>query len=621
MPAIAALVAAGIYLLPIVGLALFRAQKRSGIVLLSVEIPTLVAVDLLLVLGLAFVVRLGISAWVARGIWLIVGGALAFRSRGKWAVRWSRADLGVAASALFGSVLCLVLSLQISRSYSIWDRDWHVPLAASLRGQKLPFHNVYFQPTGLHYHFTGDALAAVLQSFSFGVINSDHALALAHDIMFALAGLCATFLLRAVGVRGVPASLGSVAVLLTGPVAIFRRSGTHLEGFSSLSFFTMSFRPHVSLAALLFVGFLGIVILRLRGWHGRQECRFPLDHRNVVLIATSTLLAVTDETSTGLLGLALGAAWLVEPRIVHPRRAVGLFVLTALLVSVVGINLALNASLAHGTAVHSVRFVDWRLPGYSTASLSLKSAEGVDGLLLDMFAVLAAILGFSLFVSETPTRKSASILAFLVALGVVSLFGLTRLEINGVPYESHRFATVALFASPLFALAWLPRLRSGSLAKVVLLSVVCLPAISTLVWFRLVAPNEMAKSWSNDIGSFNCRAQTNARVNERTEPRYVPISMWYLWGSCHPTYAPGAPSTFHWGFPINGALDGRPGLAVLAQYLRKDEPISAICSPDGKDRDDPVCGYAATHGLCRAEGSGALVCVLSSHDRLLIGAL
>ena len=45
---------------------------------------------------------------------------------------------GIFIGALYG-LLGLGLSLRLSIPYAIWDRQWHIPLVASLRGQRAPF--------------------------------------------------------------------------------------------------------------------------------------------------------------------------------------------------------------------------------------------------------------------------------------------------------------------------------------------------------------------------------------------------------------------------------------------------------------------------------------------------
>ena len=50
--------------------------------------------------------------------------------------------------------------------------DWHIPLVSALRGQRLPFMNVYDPAGGLFYHFAGDVQAAMLQTLFAAVRTS-----------------------------------------------------------------------------------------------------------------------------------------------------------------------------------------------------------------------------------------------------------------------------------------------------------------------------------------------------------------------------------------------------------------------------------------------------------------
>jgi hypothetical protein len=622
MVALAAYVAAAAYLLPVAILVAARVRRGEALVLLSIEIPAVVAIDLLATFLVARVLPLELATWAVRAFWITGACVLAWRWRrrgGKWSE--GSVDNAAIAFAAAGACAALMLSLWWSRSYSVWDRAWHVPLASSLRGQRVPFKNVLFQATDLRYHFPGDALGAILQSLSFGVIHADHALAIAHDIMFALTGASAALLLRAVGYRSVwSAVLGATALLLGGPVTILRQEGGRmLTGYSLLNFFTMSFRPHVSLAGLLMVGFLGVIVLRL----APPWSKASVDPRNVVLFSTTALLALTDETSTGMLGIGLGVAWLVAPQVIAPKRRDGLLVLVGLLLAFVGVHLLLGGSLAPGAPLHTMKRTNWRSPGYLLPPLELAGSEdGWQVLLLDMFAIPATWFAFALGWGRLRTHGATGALALLLILGALGFFGLAGLEVNGAPIESHRFATAPLFCAALFSLVWLAKVPPGSLSRIAFWSAAGLPAISTAAWLRLVAPRDLTQYLATqhrqpEMGSVDCRRDTNARFVEKAEPRYVASQLWQLWGGCRPTLTPGLPPQSHWGFPIETSLEGPQALAQVEQHMSApDEPVTVICPSGGSS--DAICSYATSKGLCHSEGSKALACALTPDDRVAI---
>ena len=55
----------------------------------------------------------------------------------------------------------------------------HIPLVSTIRGQRLPFLNVFQPKTVVHYHFAGDVVAAALQHFRRPAFMPSLAIALA----------------------------------------------------------------------------------------------------------------------------------------------------------------------------------------------------------------------------------------------------------------------------------------------------------------------------------------------------------------------------------------------------------------------------------------------------------
>src|SRR5262249_45854617 len=155
-------------------------------------------------------------------------------------------------------------------------------------------------------------------------------LSLVHDLHFALIGLVLALFMVGWGYRRVAAFvLAPAALLLSGPVHLFREQiRTPQEGYSFVSFLSFSFRPHSALGALLLLGFAGAVVARL----GERD-DLPLAATGPALIGSAAGLAVTEETSLGIVGLGLGLVWLFAPRVIHPRRLVGVVVILALAVA------------------------------------------------------------------------------------------------------------------------------------------------------------------------------------------------------------------------------------------------------------------------------------------------
>ena len=207
--------------------------------------------------------------WRACAAWdgVIVISRLAWAAAGGGLGLWRRRQARVKAAALAGPVvlvmavaglLALVISAWLSRRYALWDRQWHIPLVTSLRGQSLPFWNVSEPGAPLHYHVSGDVLAATLQALSGARLHASSALSLAHDLLFALVGVAVSALLvrpgRAFGWSAF-AAVAPLGVLLAGPPS----TTVGLTGFSYFNYYQMSYRPHVALAGLLIVGIVAAV--------------------------------------------------------------------------------------------------------------------------------------------------------------------------------------------------------------------------------------------------------------------------------------------------------------------------------------------------------------------------
>jgi hypothetical protein len=322
------------YLVPVIALFVARSRRDRSLTEVALDIPTAVALDVLAVLFLSRMVPLEIAALASRPLAIVLAAAWLWRRRRKgdtWA--WPRALDGSALfAALVSTASACALSMILSRKYQIWDRYWHVNLVPSIRAQRLPFSNVYDPSGPLSYHYSGDALGAMLQSFSLGSFHSSFALSLAHDIVFSLTGATLGLLFVAWGARGTgTVTLGTLAWLLSGPPALLRDDGKQFAGYNFVNYLTLSFRPHVVLAGLLSIGFVAALITRVKEATSVDGRKLPAHVTIVPLVITTACLAVTDEASVGLLGLALGITWVLWPRVVGLRWQTGLALMVGLL--------------------------------------------------------------------------------------------------------------------------------------------------------------------------------------------------------------------------------------------------------------------------------------------------
>jgi hypothetical protein len=608
------------YLIPVATLVLLRMRRDRPLWALALDLPLAVSLDLLTILGLTLFGTLEHAVLLSRACWIAGGLVVWWRGRPRPAlpdavtrpVVWSVAVATVGATAL---------SLWRSRPYAIWDRQWHIPLVASLRGQRLPFVNVFDQASHgvLHYHFAGDVLAAVVQTLSFDTLHASLALSLVHDILFGLTAAGFTLLVLALtGGRRAWAGPCAVLLLLHGPVASSHPScAPQSLGYSWLSFFEMSFRPHVSLAGLLFIGVLGAVAVRLmteRPSHqgGRSQST------TAVLLLSATLLGITDEASAGLCGLVLGLVWIVFPEAIHPRRWVGLVVLAVFALGVLLANRVFSASLVGGGPVQKLAIVPWRTPGYIAPPVALWTRPGLTALTFDLLPIALVWLGLLLLWFRTRARALAAFLVFLAVLAPIATVLLTRVELNGVALESHRFMSLLGFSAAFFALLLLPGMPPRSLALGLVLVAVLASSLSTLGWARAIAPASSPRDFAPgalDVHWLDCRESTGSQLGEETLPAYVASDYLYLFTGCHPTFVPGQSRT-QWPMSLEPAPTARALHILRGSPSLQSGPMLALCPATGTL--DAVCKAAHARGLCAKEGSLMLRCTLPPGDRLSI---
>lgn len=621
--------AALLYVIPLTLVAIARSRRDRRLWEMALDIPLLVALDLLGILLLARFVTLQNAILISRPAWALAGVAGIVIRRRKGLLAWPSAlsKKGVAI-VLIAAAASVVLSMGLSRVCHNADRAWHIPLVSSLQAQRIPFSNVY-EPGGLlAYHYTGDVYGAIFQTLSMRVIHASHALALAHDVAFGLTGASIALLLLWLHIQH-PLAVTAVALstLLAGPLTFLRPDRPNAGGgYNFINFLKLSFRPHVCLAGLLMVGFLGVVMVHLR--RGREEgAAHPAKTIPVLLICTA-VLAITDEASVGVLGLALGLTWLAAPEIVHPRRLPGIAVFLGLLAAFIIPNVVFAASLAPGAPRHEISLVPWRSPGYFNPILALSTAKGRQVLFYDMFPLAATLIGGAILALLRWTRERAVSVLFFAAMLVVSFVLLTRVDVDHLPVENHRFVTAVMFLFPLFGSWWLARdawtgalhaLSRYVVASSFVIGAMALSSLSSLEWWAALPKGQCTKpsrySSAEDFFKTNCREDAGAELGARVFPKYMAQPVWYVHAGCHPVYSAG-PAAAHWQIKVGLARFGDDALReVDKDMLRPDEPLQVICPPADVKTNDAACLYARKRDRCRPLGTKTTACDLSAEER------
>ena len=629
MTVLGQLLAVAVYLAPIGVVLGLSARRDRSLAWFAAAIPAVVAIDLLGTIILCRLFRLEIAAGVSRLAW-IVGGAVWYERRQRrrgLRLEWPAAvDRRVVVAVVLAALTAAILSLILSRPYAIWDRELHIPVVAALRGQRLPFQNSYDPGIAFHYHFPGDVLATMLQVFSLDILHASLALSLAHDVMFALIGVTLALAMLASGRRPHHVVVLSVAaVLLAGPCVLRFGVGEPYLGYSYYALYVWGFRPHQHVAMLMFAGVAAVLITRgerpLR--EGTRAWAFVAP-----LLAMLVLSSVTDETSAALLGLCLAVAWLVDPFLIAPSRRGGAVLLGATAAAFVVVNVLLAASLSRGSPVEAMALVAPRSPGVQQPPLPLSAAPGWVALIADtvpVWAIGIALATLRLGRARDPARPhpSRGLTAFVCALAAISIVGLTFVEINHAPPESHRFLTAALFMFPVFAVLALDWWPPGTFRRALVLTALLLGGFSTLLWLshfpRHPTPETYFRQRGENLHASNCRDLAGARLGQTPELVYVESSIFYAWIGCRPSFIPGWRSTPYWVIKLKPTLGVRGLRQMDREMVPPGAPLPAIC-PAGRGREDvdPVCAYALTHGSCTPDGTAYLRCTLSPSDRRAI---
>jgi hypothetical protein len=643
MSIIASLLGVVLSLVPVVVLLALRARRDRPLWALALDVPLAVALDLLVVLSLSRFMRVEIATFVSRGLWLgALAAVLARRSPDgpAWPSALGRYELKTAGA---GALVGLALSAEASWPYSIWDRRWHIPVVSSLRGQMLPFENAVAKGEVLHYHFAGDLYAAMMQSLSLGVPHSSLALSVSHDLLFTLTGAALVLLFSGLGGRhGALVGIAvTFAALLSGPLSIGRDAQPNSDGYSVINFLSMSFRPHDAVAGLLFVGFVGSVVARV--WrrsapvHEGGSAPEPpkLADTAPALLGAAAGLALSDETTLGMLGLSLGLVWIVWPDVVHPRRGPGVLLFVGLFVALVAPNLAFAAALAPGAQHHAIRLVPWRSPGCYKPTLLLSTAQGVRMLVFDALPTVTAWLGGLAAFAWRRRPRSGPIVALFTLVVVFSWFALTRVDVDGQALESHRFVNGIQFLAPLFAATLLIRApdeaelaesptaslwaRARHLAPAALTIMGAgLGAASTIWWIADALPRRGHHhnhfDTKQDLYALDCRKELGGTLGAAAVPYYVSQGTWYAYTGCQPAFAP-AHNDNYWAVTIGKPYYDKAGLKVLSAGMAPGDRLPVICPRPLPAKPDQVCAWATAHAHCEDLGTAATRCTLDASER------
>jgi hypothetical protein len=611
------------YLLPLVVVLVVRARRDRTTWETALDIPFTVAVDLLSVLFLTLVVRLETAVLLSRAAWLVGGSALAWRRLRAGQLAWPALlrprDV---ASVVGAAALAVLVCYPISANYFIWDTQWHTGLSSALTAQRLPFINGLSQHDVLHYHFTGDVLAAMLKVLSGHVVSSNRALALAHDTMFALAA--ATVALMMLGTRltrGWPVALSGLAVLLHGPLPVREGLGHPFWGYAYHAFLNLSYRPHYPVAVVLMLGALGALLFRL--WdEGKNKAWSAVP----VLVATLTAMSITDESSTALVGLLLGVVWLIEPGALAATRRRGLVLLALLPLLMLGANALFHASLAPGGPVQKLTASPiWRVGSTGAPALPLSSPDGTKAFLLDSLPFAVALAALVVHAVRSRSRLAVILAAANAVLIVTASVLALRVEINGDHMEVHRFYVFIFVLAAVSTLCLYGAMPPGSTERALVVLGVVLPPVGQVYWALQEAPT-ILRPWaepknSTSVYATDCRTSAGARFGESPRSAYVEPAQFYRFVGCRPVLSVGY--GFHiWATKIQPALNPKDQLRLLAAELRDSTAsIDAICRA-GPPSADPVCAVARERASsCRKEGSEFLRCRLSVGDRQrLLGA-
>lgn len=608
--------AVALYLVPLAITFVARARPGRESWRAALDAIAVIGADLLSVVLLARLLPLDVAALVSRCVWLIAGPCLIYVRRSEVGAWWRSVDLRSWINPIACALAAAAVSYGITGMCGLWDRYWHIPLVASLRGQHTPFANVYDSGGALYYHYFGDVLAAMFQTMSLAHVHASSALSRMHDVLFALFGLMFAGLLPRFGLSGlVTALIGTLGSLLAGPATLLIAGSMRpAAGRSIVNLFSLSFRPHTPLAYLLMLGFVACVLMPVIDPHAIRARAL-----RVHLFLCTAALVMTDESSLGLLGVFLAGVWLCAPGSLAETRLRGVLVGLGMLAVIGAVVLLYGGSFTPGVPRPAVAVASaFRVPGFDQYSLGLATPEGKRAFLEDFWGPLAICAAGLLAVFTVRTRAVRAAFTGYFVMTLVGLLALLKLDINGGGTECHRFATASLLFAPMLGLyfaaqpgMFLSFASSRSLVALLVGLGIGVPALSSAEWAIGLGANICKGAGLDNYAQTDCQSYAAARIGERTAFAYVDQHAWYTFAGCRPLRAPSSQvgTAGHQIFTGAPAL-GLEGLHKLDTWLNA-APLTAFCAVP---TSDPVCVWLVTgkRGACRAENPSFLRCTMSA---------
>ncbi len=618
-PAYAELCAVALYALPLIAFIGVRARRDTPLLLVALDVPLVVAVDLVGIVLLSCLVPLEVATMVSRPAWVASCAAWVWwRWRRTDAPRWPVA-LGTRnlVTAVAAGALAVVISVAISRHYDMWDRAWHQPQISAIAMQRIPFVNVFDSEAPLRYHYAADVYASIFRTLSFDAISATRALALTHDVAFGLIAATVAMLMLSLGQRHRWfAILGGVCMVIPGPIPFNGPAITSaFTGLMYPNYLLVSFRPHVALAGLLLTGYVGTVAGRLLAVPAGTAA--PSWARLVPAAAAASL---TDETSIAMLGLGLGIAWLVDPGVLTRRRTHGIAMLLAIAAATVMPSVLLGGSLAPGGPVQKLTWVAAHVPSGERdhASLPFPAAPSVSALLVDLLPFLSSGLGILVIVARRRLRSGVALFVFSASVVFACTCIAMHLEINGQSIvEMQRFFVVPFFATFVVGLVVAGKAQPGSIGTGLVALAVTIPAAFTGYWLVVVVPATYKNARLGPEIDTNCRTAVGAHFGERAQRKYVESGSYFLYSTCRPVFSPGG-NDQPWPTKIFPHLDSTEQLQALdREPVGPDGAWTAVCRAGRTAVHDRVCGRLLQQPTaCRPEGVEFLSCPLTPELRL-----
>jgi hypothetical protein len=608
-------------LLPMAVFVLLRSRSERPAWWLAVDIPAALALDLVATALLSRLVLLDVAIWLTKASWLVLGATVFFiRRRRGWRPSWpSELPREAVAQALLVGLIALIFSLTMSRPCALWDRQFHVPLLTSLRGQTSPFVPAYEPWRELHYHYGGNLLATSLQATSFSILHASHALSLVHDWSCFWLGVTTTLVLRRLGLKQTTLLvLVYLLMYFASPVlALEGQKRPWYGGYSSTTYMSLSMRPHVAIGMLAALPLFALPLLRL------TELRKDIawSELAIPLLPLIPFLLIVDEFAVGVLGLGLAAVWLVYPRVFAVTRRQGVYLFAGLGLAMLFGLLVMNGTVSPGAPNYRLRFSFPSSPGFYAQAWRLDTAPGIRYFISDLLGILGVFLAGAWLSMRSRHPLVVGGFVMYATVAIVSVLLFSTLLYSGSGRENHRFITALMLFCPLFAVAWLvprpgvrPRL-SGVPELVAVLSLVA-SAVSGVDWYTGEGARACEKDGiSTAFYDTNCRSEVAATVvTERTRPMYVDPAILYLYIGCRPAFVVGP----------QRSLDGhdlrvgpaRSGIAALQEFAHEPRfqsptaPITVACAREAST--DPACKLLQrTEGACKPAGAKASICSMT----------